>query len=114
MSNTFTHSPRPAIVPTEAKYSQLRRYGVPADAHGMHLQHDKEEPWWSALVVFRDGRQDVAELTIEIGLRTRASITARLTPDELRELAARLIDAAHDIETLPAAVLARTLEGGAA
>ncbi len=44
---------------------------------------------------------------IKLGCLATAEITVRLTPDELRELAACLIDAAHDIETLPAAVLAQ-------
>lgn len=114
MTTAFIHTPRLAIVPTDAKYAQQRRYGAPTGAYGIHLQHDKKEPQRNTLVVFRDGHEDVAELTIEMGLSTRACITVRLTPDELRDLAARLIDAAHDIETLPAATLARAQEGGAA
>ncbi len=114
MTTAFIHYPRPANTPTAAKYSQQRRYGVPRSEYGIGLQHDKNEPQRNTLVVFRDGHEDVAELTIEMGLSTRACITVRLTPDELRDLATRLIDAAHDIETLPAATLARAQQGGAA
>lgn len=111
----FTHAPRQAIVPTDAKYSQQRRYGVPTDAYGMRLQHDIEEPQRNTLVVFRDGHHDVAELSVEIGISTHARITLRMTPTELRKAAASMLDAAHDIEMWPAELLRRVAqEGGAA
>ena len=110
----FTHAPRPPIVPTEAKYSQQRRYGVPTEAYGMHLKHDIKEPTRNVLTVFRDGHHDVAELTIDMGVMTLARITVRMTPAELRRAAASMLDAAHDIEMFPAELLQRDAQQGGA
>jgi hypothetical protein len=55
------------------------------------------------LAVYRDAKRQVAEL--EINVASIARIDIELTPTKLRELAARLLDAAHDIEANPAAML---------
>ena len=108
---TSTHTARPAQV-SEGEYSNQRRFGPSSSASfGLKLAADGGQ---CSADVYRDSNEDVAELTLHIGLMTSAEFTARLTPTELRELAARLLDAAHDIETLPAAVLARAKQDGAA
>lgn len=116
MSSTFTHAPRPAILSKQAKNAWQRRYGpgVSTLDYKLYPRTAEERNMRCELRVFRDGNTDLAEVQISMGINTNVSIAVRLTSDELRDLAARLIDAAHDIETLPAAVLATTLEGGAA
>lgn len=113
---TFTHTPRPAITPADARHAWQRRFGASDKSLGYKLKPAGREAasMNAELEVFRDASCDLAEVRIALGLFTAAQITARLTADELRDLAARLIDAAHDIDTLPAAVLARAQEGGAA
>lgn len=101
---TFTHTTRPANV-NSGEYSNQRRFGAPGEQFGMAAQHDRLEPQRNRFNVFRDAEHDVAEVTLELGLQTRASITLRMTPAELRRAAAAMIDAAQDIEALPAAVL---------
>lgn len=105
----FTHTPRPAITTDDARYRNQRRFGRgsalrdhvlrPSEPHTRSLDAE--------LDVYRDGETDLAEVHINLGLFASANITVRLTPAELREVAACLIDAAHDIEALPAAVLAQ-------
>jgi hypothetical protein len=102
---TFTHTPRPAIVPANPEYGDQRRYGSGDCALSYKLYQ---------LEVIRYGDSDLAEVIVKIGYHTGATIRAELNADELRDLAARLIDAAHDIETFPAPVLARAEQGGAA
>lgn len=110
---TFTHTPRPAHV-SKGKFSNQRRFGTP---RGKNLPEDTiaaTDREKGELSVYRDGEEDLAEVSLRIGLMSRASITLRMTPAELRSAAATLLDAAHDIDTLPAAVLARASEGSAA
>ena len=57
----------------------------------------------TTLGVYRDAKRQVGEL--EINVASIARIGIELTPQKLRELATRLVDAAHDIETNPAAKL---------
>ncbi len=107
--STFTHTPRPAIVPTTEGHTTQRRFGPGKFPCDYNLRPADREAcaMGASLVVYRDGECDLAEVTISLGTYTNASITARLNLAELRELAACLLDAAHDIETLPAAVLAQ-------
>ena len=57
--------------------------------------------------VFRSAGRDLGELSLAIeNSVTSSSLRVNLTPAEMRALAARLIDAAHDIELWPAARLA--------
>lgn len=111
----FTHTPRPAIVPTREGHTTQRRFGSGKSYRDYNLQPADREARAvnSSLEVYRDSECDLAEVTLSLGNYTCASITARLNPAELRELAARLIDAAHDIDTLPAAVLVQAQEGSA-
>lgn len=108
---TFTHTPRPARTGS-GNHAWQRRFTTDDSSHDSKCRHDAGKPHYCATAVWRDAKQDVAELELTLGLYTTASMTVRLTPAELRGLAARLIDAAHDIETQPAAELAQ--KGGAA
>ena len=98
--STFTHTPRPPCV-CKGQYANQRRFGPPSEISNEHpqpLTHGE-----TTLVVYRDAKRQVAEL--EINVASIASIGIELTPTKLRELAARLLDAAHDIEANPAAML---------
>ncbi len=107
-SSIFVHLPRPAIVPEDPKYSWQRRFGAGADCldHTLYATEREAAQQRARFAVFRDAARDIAEVTAMLGLRTTAEITIRLYPAELRDLAARLIDAAHDIEANPGATLA--------
>lgn len=108
---TSTHTARPAQV-LIGEHRNQRRFG-PSELAAFNLKLESDGGKCTAQV-YRDSADDVAELSLRLGLWTEARFTARLTPTEPRELAARLLDAAHDIETLPAAVLARAKQDGAA
>ena len=98
--STFTHTPRPPCV-CKGQYANQRRFGPPgkvSNEHPQPLTHGE-----TTLGVYRDAKRQVAEL--EINVASIASIGIELTPTKLRELAARLLDAAHDIEANPAAKL---------
>ena len=97
---TFTHTPRPPCVCT-GQYANQRRFGPPgkvSNEHPQPLTHGE-----TTLGVYRYAKRQVAEL--EINVASIARIGIELTPTKLRELAARLLDAAHDIEANPAAKL---------
>lgn len=101
---TTTHTYRPAISPVAAPHQYQRRFGPNGPScYGLKATTDKE--FQPEVSVYRDSGEDFAELRVNLGLFTSADFKVRLTPAELREVAARLLDAAHDIETLPAAVL---------
>lgn len=103
---TTTHTPRPAHVSKKAEYRFQRRYG--ADEHSSFgLRPVTDLGYHPTVTVYRDGTTNTAELQVTLGLGTSASVDVLLTPPELRELAACLLDAAHDIESLPAVVLAK-------
>lgn len=98
--STFTHTPRPPCV-CKGQYANQRRFGPPgkvSNEHPQPLTHGE-----TTLGVYRDAERQVAEL--EINVASIASIGIELTPTKMRELAARLLDAAHDIEAAPAAML---------
>lgn len=105
--STFTHTPRPAITSDSPGCEWQRRFGNAAETCGYELSPSTDESTRASIDLLRDAATNVTALRMNIGIWTNASMSVRLTPAELRELAARLIDAAHDIETLPAAVLAR-------
>lgn len=98
---TTVHVPRPPIV-SAGEHSNQRRFGATQrDAFGMHLVHHAA----TELVVCRLASEEVASLEVSIrnhrGHGAAVSIDLDLTRTELLELAARLIDAAHDINTYP-------------
>lgn len=104
-SATFIHTLRPAHVST-GKYSNQRRYGTPSGT-GMPRPIAACDSPNIEFSVYRDGEADFAEIELRIGTRSCARFDVRMTPEVLREAAARLLDAAHDIEAFPAAVLAK-------
>jgi hypothetical protein len=90
----FTHEPRaPQLPPDPAHCAQ--RYFTGSD----------RERWIADTVrVFRFEHDDSAHVEVCTAYgKSRAEVTAYLTAAELREFASRLLDAAHDIETHPAA-----------
>lgn len=104
---TFTHTPRPPHV-SAAPHHLQRRFGPPHRdpnrfPESVIPKTGKESH--ARLSVFRSGGEDAAELEFAMGLGTQIRLEVCMTPNELRELAARLLDAAHDIEANPAAKL---------
>lgn len=111
---TSTHVYRPALHPPTGQHSYQRRYGPPGYEGSSHPSRlittsDRDRAQFE---VYRDATHDVAEVEITIGTFTAASIILRMTAEELREAAARLLDAAHDIETLPSHALQAAALGG--
>ena len=99
VNNIFTHKPRPAIVAIADRHQ--RRFGA-----NHRLPYDGVRAIRSSLSieVFRRAALPHAELTVHLGAGV-GGVIAALTPDALRELARRLIDAAADIEANPASAL---------
>lgn len=99
----FVHQPHAPWVPEEAQHKEQRSFSRGHENRGVHLaDHD------ASVRVFRWADSDHARLIIET--RSKCSTTetmARCTAAELREIAARLLDAAHDLDTYPASVLMR-------
>ena len=103
--STFTHNPRPAITTDTTGCEWQRRFGNAAETLGYNLTASTDKKAPATIDVFRDATTNVASLRLNLGLWTEAGMTVRLTPAEMRELATRLVDAAHDIEANPAAKL---------
>lgn len=100
----FTHTPRPAWC-AEAPHDWQRRYGAgPLDyktrARGC-------SPNYASVDLLRNADENVAQVCAYFSSLNglTAEVAMKLTPIELRDLARRLIDAAHDIEAYPAEVL---------
>lgn len=93
---TFTHEPRKPTSPTDPAHS-AQRYFTGSDG----------ERWVADTVrVMRFAQDESAHVEIKTRYgKSSAQITAYLTAAELRDFAARLIDAAHDLETHPAEAL---------
>ncbi|WP_418131492.1 hypothetical protein [Variovorax sp. 278MFTsu5.1] len=110
---------RPAHVASEPEYAYQRRFGSDSnDAYRGSRSADNRSseefaPAMAAAAVYRDGKTDLAELQIDMGLHTCARFILRLDTAQLRDLSARLLDAAHDIEANPAAVLAQSARASA-
>lgn len=102
-SSTFVHAPRPAWVPSEAENAWQRSFGTDNYSAICGLQLRDAESGRMSISVLRSAKKEVARL--EIALGATCHVRALLDPAELRDLAARLIDAAHDIEAHPAAEL---------
>ncbi len=94
------HHPRPAIVATTEGCGDQRYFG---SERLLRTEDDGID-----VVVMRFGSENTAHIKLEY--HTHWNSRATVTATQLRELAGRMIDAAHDIETFPAS----TLEGGAA
>ena len=107
---THIHHIQPPTVALDENTHQ-RRYGPDAYAGTPSTNYPTEVALAPRAGVCRYAEVDLAEVTLQIGHYNTARITLLFTPAQLRELAGRLLDAAADIETHPAAVLTR---GGAA
>lgn len=94
----FTHEPRAPHCP--ASHPDQRYF---CDASGVDTY---ESRWIGGMVrVYRNAARDVADVDIRATAgRVDVQAGASLTPAELRELAHRLLDAAHDLEAFPATV----------
>jgi hypothetical protein len=58
------------------------------------------------VTVYRDAHHDVARLSLYVSMENSvAELRACLCPSTLRELAQRLLDAAHDIDVNPSCLL---------
>lgn len=108
---TFHHEPRsPEIDP---QYPAQRYFCRGAPSYGTDVGEapDSDSPHklraHVRTTVYRNARDDTAELALRVACQVGDSTTyANLTAPELRDLAARLVDAAHDLELWPAARLA--------
>ena len=105
----FTHTPRPAIVPDShptRRYFGEDRHTVMCGIANNHGRHDATATVGVERIGHMPGAAQPAvdSLTIE---GAAFSFTVTLRPDQLRELARCLIDAAADIE-------AEEQQGGAA
>lgn len=105
-AGAFTHTPRPPQTPATPEHWWQRRYPGTSGSNYVRCKEPESRHLGAEVEVWRDAGCDTAEVRTSLGLHTCASITARMTPAEMRDLAERLIDAAHDIEANPAAALA--------
>jgi hypothetical protein len=119
---TFSLAPlaqRPAHVAREPEYAYQRRFGSDSNdafrgsKSADNRSNEEFAPAMGTATVYRDGTTDLAELQVDIGLHTCARLILRLDTSQLRDLSARLLDAAHDIEANPAAVLAQAARASA-
>lgn len=99
------HTVRPPKVSTDYP-NQRYFHGADGDLNVT----SRNEAWdtFAEVRVYRDGEQDVAQLRMRIaalGLKANVEVDARFNPEQLREIAQRLLDAAADIERHPAAML---------
>ncbi len=104
------HSPRAPYVPTELPHRYQRWFrGEKGSPYEMGV-FPAVDRWGALAEVYRDSEKDVAELRMRVHHGPsdfRAEI--ELEPAALRETARCLLDAAHDIEAYPAAVLSEEL-----
>lgn len=97
----YVHQPRAPWVPEEAKYQHQRSF-----THGDENLAVRLADYTTSVKVFRWADVDYVRLILATNNKYNTTETVvHLTAEELREIAARLLDAAHDLETLPARVL---------
>lgn len=110
----FIHTPRAAEV-RPIQGSTTQRYFCDADGERDVILRSATHDRIAEFGVMRFADRDVADVEAEVRNGSGyASILARLGPIELRDLAQRLLDAAHDIETNPAADLVAAHEAAEA
>lgn len=98
-SADLAHSPVPPTVPPA---HPDQRYFHGRDG----TRHVDAEKYTASALVYRNGGKDLAEITVSVRTaRSGVQVDLELNPDQLRELAQRLLDAAHDIDAHPAEVL---------
>ena len=103
----FTHVPCAADVPSDPRHTAQRYFNGLGGNRKVHAS-GKHIALLSGISVdvWRLSKDDCALLTIEVEHHHgKSETTANLKPAELRDLAQRLLDAAHDIEAHPATSL---------
>ena len=89
---SFVHMPRPPYIGTKDPNQRYSRIGI-GHRYRVASQYSPAE-----ICVLRFADQDYASLHMRLG--GFGSISIEMSPQELRELARALIDAAHDLETV--------------
>ena len=102
----FTHTPRPPHI--SGTYSYQRWYWGNGTLASDGVRISLAPHFGNEVELVRYSDCDYAQLSIR--LVQHASITATLTADELRAVARMCIDAAHDLDNLPAVQLALVAE----
>lgn len=109
-SQPFTHTPRAPWSPDDSKCAYQRYFksesngSLSYEARG--AQNKATVHTEATIRVYRASMRDHAEVEMRLMLgRHDAQLACHFTAPELREIAQRLLDAAHDIETHPAAAL---------
>lgn len=90
-----------------------QRYFTRGDPHSRSLELDEgkratatDQHSSCEVRVYRSATEDRIQLTTSVNCNfNQATVTALLTAPELRDLSARLLDAAHDLEVNPASTL---------
>ena len=99
--NAFTHTPRAPEI--SDGFPDQRWFTGPNNERRVQITLQKKRSSSQSAALVRIASENKAELGIrfDTGI-TSGSIDVALTATELRELAQRLLDAAHDIDTNPA------------
>lgn len=116
-NGNFVHIPFPPYISPETKYADQRyfsRNGKPQSKLQIGISLDTFGAWHSTEAgVYRNACEDTAELSLtNHTTHCRFESMVSLGPTELRELASRLLDAAHDLEINPAKKLVAELQKG--
>ena len=112
-----SYQPKPPEVSLEPIYADQRYFthGSSRTQHNKTLKSaliDRSNPFAdpgysdASVEVYRNGKSDTVELRREVNTNWNSSETrVQCTADELRDIAYRLLDAAHDLEGNPARML---------
>lgn len=114
----FVHQVHAPTVPTNQRHANQRNFCRGQDCEDLELdsanqstlkKHLRDHGFVfqsSRVEVFRWGNKDAAELILKIRINGNECTTVvQCSAAELREIAARLLDAAYDIEAFPASHL---------
>jgi hypothetical protein len=111
------YQPKPPEVSLEPIYRDQRYFthGSSRTQHNKTLKSglvDRSSPFAdpgyseASVEVYRNGKSDTVELRLEVNTNWNTSETrVQCTADELRDIAYRLLDAAHDLDVNPARTL---------
>jgi hypothetical protein len=100
--NAFVHTPCPPKV-SETPHSNHQRFTGLSDTSWIRPSQESQKLLDESLHVTRFKDEDQARLHFQITTnQTLFSTSVGLTAAELRDLAQRLLDAAHDIDANPA------------
>lgn len=110
----FVHQPIAPWVPEEAAHNKQRSFSRGHENRSVELDCARKPNDWGMVTasaevnVFRWADANTAELSLRVGAnRSDCTATVMCNAVELREIAARLLDAAHDLEAFPSNVLMR-------